>query len=362
MAELRLEGIEKTLGTTPILRGVELCAGEGELVVLVGASGCGKSTLLRIIAGLETPDVGRIWLDGRDVTGLSPRDRDVAMVFQSYALYPHLSVRDNLVFGMKLRKVGRAEIDARVAEVSEMLGLGELLGRLPRQLSGGQRQRVAMGRAIARRPKLFLFDEPLSNLDAKLRNKVRVEIKALHRRLRTTTVYVTHDQLEAMTLADRLVVLDGGVVQQVGAPLEVFQRPANRFVAGFIGTPPMNLLDVDGLNDVTRAGLPAGCATLGVRAHELRAVRDGEALAAGQPSFDVHVLAVEPMGAESWVHGVLIGPGAGGGAAPDPIADEAPGRRLIWSAPHPDAPVGQTMRWTVDPSAVHCFRATGERL
>lgn len=362
MAELRLEAIEKTLGSTPILRGVELTAREGELVVLVGASGCGKSTLLRVIAGLETPDRGRVMLDGRDVTRLSPRDRDVAMVFQSYALYPHLSVRDNLVFGMKLRKVGRAEIDQRVAEVSEMLGLGELLDRLPRQLSGGQRQRVAMGRAIARRPKLFLFDEPLSNLDAKLRNKVRVEIKALHRSLRTTTVYVTHDQLEAMTLADRLVVLDGGVVQQVGAPLEVFERPANRFVAGFIGTPPMNLLDAAYLNDEARAGLPAGCATLGVRAHQLRAAHGGEALAAGQPSFDVYVLAVEPMGAESWVHGVLVDAAGAGGGGFDPITEDATGRRLIWSAAAPNAAVGQTVRWTADPAAIHHFDAAGARL
>lgn len=359
MAELRLEGIVKTLGDTPVLRGVDLEAAEGELVVLVGASGCGKSTLLRIIAGLETPDTGRVLLDGKDVTALEPRERDIAMVFQSYALYPHLTVRDNLVFGLSLRKLPRATIDARVREVSAMLGLDELLERRPRELSGGQRQRVAMGRAIARRPRLFLFDEPLSNLDAKLRNKVRVEIKALHRELRTTTVYVTHDQLEAMTLADRLVVLDRGVVQQIGAPLEVFERPANRFVASFIGTPPMNLLDARLLPDALRAELPAGCATLGVRAHDVK-LSDADA---DSVSFEVEVLAVEPMGAESWVHGALRAPRTSAEDTLDPgHPDFLGGASLICSTSRASVTPGALMHWTAPRPALHFFDPRGLRL
>ncbi|HSQ66326.1 MAG TPA: ATP-binding cassette domain-containing protein, partial [Polyangiaceae bacterium] len=236
-------GVHKAFGATQVLRGVDLSVPEGGFAVLVGSSGCGKSTLLRSIAGLETVDAGSIHLAGRDVTRLAPRDRDIAMVFQSYALYPHLSVRDNLAFGLKLRGVARGEIEARVREVSQMLGLEALLDRLPKQLSGGQRQRVAMGRAIARRPTMFLFDEPLSNLDAALRAEVRVDIRRLHDRLHATTVYVTHDQVEAMTLADTLWVMNKGLVEQSGPPLEVYERPRTRFVATFLGSPAMNLLD-----------------------------------------------------------------------------------------------------------------------
>ena len=240
MAAVTLRGIRKTLGPNLILRGIDLALTQGEFAVLVGPSGCGKSTLLRTVAGLEEPDSGTVTLGDRDVTRSPPRDRDIAMVFQSYALYPHLTVRDNLAFGLKLRGVDPKEIAARVAEVARMLTIEALLDRFPREMSGGQRQRVALGRAVVRRPQLFLFDEPLSNLDAALRAQVRVEIKRLHASLGATMLYVTHDQVEAMTLADRLVVLRAGSVEQEGPPLEVYQRPASRFVAGFLGSPAMN--------------------------------------------------------------------------------------------------------------------------
>ncbi len=242
MATVELKGLRKQIGDTLIVRGVDLSIADGELLVLVGPSGCGKTTLLRLISGLEEATAGEIWIGGRRVDALPPAQRDVAMVFQSYALYPHMTVRENLAFGLTLRKVARAEISRRVEEVAVLLELSQLLARRPRELSGGQRQRVAMGRAIVRRPAVFLFDEPLSNLDAALRSQVRVQLQKLHRQLGTTSVYVTHDQVEAMTLGSRLAVLRGGELQQVGKPLEVFQRPDNRFVAGFLGSPAMNFL------------------------------------------------------------------------------------------------------------------------
>ncbi len=243
MAGLTLTDIWKTYeGTTEVVRGLNLDIPDGQFVVLVGPSGCGKSTTLRMIAGLEEVTKGRIQIGGRDVTQVHPKDRDIAMVFQNYALYPHMTVERNMSFALRLRKVPRDEIQRRVTEAAGILGIEELLHRKPRQLSGGQRQRVAVGRAIVREPAAFLFDEPLSNLDAKLRTSTRAELKALHRRLKTTTVYVTHDQEEAMTLGDRVVVLKDGVIQQSGTPFEVFSRPTNLFVATFIGTPPMNLL------------------------------------------------------------------------------------------------------------------------
>ena len=253
MVDVRLHDVGKRFGDTVVLDGVDAHFPDGAFIVLVGSSGCGKSTLLRCIAGLEEVTAGRIEFGGRDVTHDVPRDRDVAMVFQSYALYPHMTVRRNLAFGLELRKVDRAVIDARVAEVAKLLSIEHLLDRHPRALSGGQRQRVAMGRAIVRRPAVFMFDEPLSNLDPALRNQVRVEIRKLHDELGATSIYVTHDQVEAMTLADHLVVLDRGRVQQIGAPLEVYQRPANRFVAGFLGSPAMNFLPAT----VARAGVLA---------------------------------------------------------------------------------------------------------
>ena len=247
---LRVESIEKRFGALQVLKQVSLEARTGEFLVLLGPSGCGKSTLLNIIAGLEEANGGEILIDGRAVTDLEPKDRDIAMVFQSYALYPSMSVFENLSFGMKVRGVGRAERARTVADVAKVLQLEALLDRRPGQLSGGQRQRVAMGRALVRRPKIFLFDEPLSNLDAQLRIEMRTELKKLHARLGATIVYVTHDQVEAMTLATKVVVMSGGVVQQVGAPQEIYDRPANGFVAKFIGSPPMNSapakLDVEG--------------------------------------------------------------------------------------------------------------------
>ncbi len=294
---------------------------DGAFAVLVGPSGCGKSTLLRLLAGLEQADAGVIRFGGRDVTRLEPRERDIAMVFQSYALYPHLTVRENLAFGLRLRRTDPAEIDRRVADASEVLGLGPLLQRLPRMLSGGQRQRVAMGRAIVRRPQLFLFDEPLSNLDAALRAQVRVDIRKIHDSQGATSVYVTHDQVEAMTLADVLFVLDKGVVEQAGAPLDVYARPATKFVAGFMGMPAMNFFDatlargeggwslsaggraVHAVVDEASFGdalAPGRRVTAGVRPHDVRVVAEG-----GGPPLDVAI--VEALGVESYAHGALAG-------------------------------------------------------
>ena len=318
MASVTVARLLKRFGQTEVLKGVSLSIPEGAFAVLVGPSGCGKSTLLRLLAGLEIADQGTIHFGDRDVTRLEPRDRDISMVFQSYALYPHLTVRENLAFGLKLRKTAAAEIEKAVAEASKMLGLDSLLDRLPRALSGGQRQRVAMGRAIVRRSSLFLFDEPLSNLDAALRAEVRVEIRKLHDRLGTTSVYVTHDQVEAMTLADVLFVLNKGVVEQSGPPLEIFSRPATRFVAGFLGSPAMNFFAAHlergnaGFQAVASDGfkmpvdperfkgeLTAGReVTVGVRPHDIHVTEDGA-------PFQVSI--VEALGAESYAHGTIAG-------------------------------------------------------
>jgi sn-glycerol 3-phosphate transport system ATP-binding protein/multiple sugar transport system ATP-binding protein len=320
VASVTVRSVEKHFGKTSVLKGVDIDVPDGGFAVLVGPSGCGKSTLLRVIAGLETADAGQILFGERDVTELAPRERDIAMVFQSYALYPHLSVRENLAFGLELRKTPKAEIERRIAEVAPMLGLETLLGRLPRELSGGQRQRVAMGRAIVRRPQLFLFDEPLSNLDASLRSQVRVEIRKLHDQLGATSVYVTHDQVEAMTLADRLFVLKDGRVEQSGAPLDVYARPATRFVASFLGSPSMNFLDArltregDGWR-VTAPGLslfvtsaalePSVSAeqpvVVGVRPHD---VRPAQPDAAG---IEATVDVLEALGSESFAHCSVAG-------------------------------------------------------
>jgi len=346
--------LRKTLGQLPILRGIDLQLEDGEFVVLVGPSGCGKSTLLRTIAGLETPDAGTVSLGTRDVTHSPPRDRDVAMVFQSYALYPHLTVRDNLAFGLRLRGTPEPEIATRIDRVAAMLSIAPLLDRLPKDMSGGQRQRVAMGRAIAREPQIFLFDEPLSNLDAALRAQVRVEIKKVHQALKTTMVYVTHDQVEAMTLADRLVVLSAGTVEQQGPPLEVYQRPASRFVAAFLGSPAMNFLPVTVSADgdmVTAPGLRLTTASLGlerpleggqlvhlgVRPHDLVARPDGP--------LALHVEVVEPMGFEAFAHG-LVGT--------EPFVARLDGHTTL---PRP----GDTLRFTVADGAVHTFDATTGR-
>ncbi len=242
MASVEIRGVKKSFGAVDVIHGIDVTIADEEFVVLVGPSGCGKSTLLRMVAGLEQITGGQISIGGRVVNNLPPKDRDIAMVFQNYALYPHMTVRDNMAFSLKLRKADSATIDSRVNRSAEILGLKPYLDRYPRQLSGGQRQRVAMGRAIVRDPQVFLFDEPLSNLDAKLRVQMRVEIKALHQRLRTTSVYVTHDQVEAMTMADRIVVMHDGRVEQIGTPLDLYDNPANLFVAGFIGSPAMNFI------------------------------------------------------------------------------------------------------------------------
>jgi multiple sugar transport system ATP-binding protein len=245
MAGLTIQNVQKSFGQTHILKGINLEINDGEFVILVGPSGCGKSTLLNCIAGLEEVSEGSILMGDTDMTYAAPKDRDIAMVFQSYALYPNMNVRKNIAFGLEIRKMPKEEIDAIVGKVSKLLQIEDLLDRKPSQLSGGQRQRVAMGRSLARQPEVFLFDEPLSNLDAKLRVEMRTEIKKLHQRLGTTIVYVTHDQIEAMTLADRIAVMKGGILQQFGTPQEVYDEPANIFVAGFMGSPSMNFLKVE---------------------------------------------------------------------------------------------------------------------
>jgi multiple sugar transport system ATP-binding protein len=252
MASIDIAEIRKSYGPVPVLHGIDLAIHDGEFVVLVGPSGCGKSTLLRMIAGLEDISAGEIRIDGKRVNDLEPKDRDIAMVFQSYALYPHMTVAENMSYSLRLRRTAKERIAAAISGAAAKLGLDALMARRPRALSGGQRQRVAMGRAIVRAPKAFLFDEPLSNLDARLREQMRGEIKKLHQSLGATSIYVTHDQIEAMTLADRIVAMNGGVVQQVGSPLDLYDRPANLFVAGFIGSPAMNMFD-----GVYRAGGPA---------------------------------------------------------------------------------------------------------
>jgi ABC-type sugar transport system ATPase subunit len=281
MATLEFIGVEKRYGAVQVLQRVDLKVQDGEFLVLVGPSGCGKSTLLRTIAGLEEISAGELKIDGKRVNEVSPKDRDVAMVFQSYALYPHMTVYENMAFALRLQK--HPETDSRVAEAAKKLGLEQFLKRYPRELSGGQRQRVAMGRAIVRRPRVFLFDEPLSNLDAALRQSLRVEIKRLQAESGTTTVYVTHDQVEALTLADRIVVLQGGVIQQVGTPEELYNDPANRFVAGFIGSPSMNFLTIN---------VPH-TQELGVRPHDITL---------GDKGIPVEVELVERLGFESLVH------------------------------------------------------------
>jgi multiple sugar transport system ATP-binding protein len=308
MAQVTLSEIRKSYGAVRVIHGVDLNINDGEFVVLVGPSGCGKSTLLRMIAGLETITGGKLDIGGRIVNDLDPKDRDIAMVFQSYALYPHMTVATNMGFSLEHRGGSAAEITERVNWAAGILGLEALLDRYPRQLSGGQRQRVAMGRAIVRNPQVFLFDEPLSNLDAKLRVVMRGEIKALHQKLKTTTVYVTHDQVEAMTMADRIVVLNGGRVEQIGAPLDLYDRPANRFVASFIGSPSMNFLN----GIITEQGfqtsgivlpLPASVNT-SVGQAAVYGIRPEHFLLAdnpGQTSLPATIVLTEPMGPETQV-------------------------------------------------------------
>ncbi len=304
MGSISLENVSKSFGAVTVIQGVDIEMADGEFVVMVGPSGCGKSTLLRMIAGLEAISGGTMKIDGKQVNNLPPKDRNIAMVFQNYALYPHLSVADNMGFSLKLRGTQKADIDERVAFAAKILDLEAYLDRKPRQLSGGQRQRVAMGRAIVRNPSVFLFDEPLSNLDAKLRVAMRTEIKELHQRLGITTVYVTHDQTEAMTMADRIIVLRDGRVEQIGAPLEIYDCPTTSFVATFIGTPSMNLFE--GIVDESGSSLriedglelqlpvklePGRRATYGVRPCDLKITKDGAIVA--------NIAVIEPTGAET---------------------------------------------------------------
>ncbi len=308
MASVKIQDVRKSFGGFEVLHGVTVPIEDGEFVVLVGPSGCGKSTLLRMLAGLENITSGTISIGERVVNDVQPKERDIAMVFQNYALYPHMTVAQNMGFSLKLRKENSAEIDKLVNRAADILGLRNLLDRYPRQLSGGQRQRVAMGRAIVRDPQVFLFDEPLSNLDAKLRVAMRTEIKELHQRLKTTTVYVTHDQIEAMTMADKIVVMHDGIVEQMGAPLELYDHPDNRFVAGFIGSPAMNFLEgslvggetpyVETANGsklplaASRTGLDGKPVVYGIRPEHLEFADDG---------VEAEVIVVEPTGSETQI-------------------------------------------------------------
>ena len=343
MAYLELKGVEKFFGSLRAIKGVNLQIQKGEFVVFVGPSGCGKSTLLRMIAGLTEIDGGTIELDGRDITKLPSSKRDLAMVFQSYALYPHMSVFDNMSFALRLANVDKKLIQEKVGRAAEILNLTQYLQRTPKELSGGQRQRVAIGRAIVRAPKVFLFDEPLSNLDAALRGQTRVEIAKLHRDLGATTIYVTHDQVEAMTLADRVVVLRDGAIEQVGSPLELYDRPANQFVAQFIGTPQMNVVDtakLPALREVVgAANAPDGF--IGVRPENVL-VR-----AAGSGKLSGRVELVESLGADTLIYAHV---GNGNGAGVQIVARQAERTTL-----HPGDPVGLD----IAPASFHLFDRQG---
>jgi multiple sugar transport system ATP-binding protein len=359
MPSVSFDHVTKRFGDVTIVEDFNLEVADGELLVLVGGSGSGKSTILRMVAGLETVTSGTIRIDDREITHLAPRERDVAMVFQDYALYPHLTVRENLSLGLKLRKVPKAEIERRVTWAAGMLGLDPLLDRRPKQLSGGQRQRVAMGRAMVREPLVFLFDEPLSNLDAGLRAQMRIEIGGLQRRLNTTTIYVTHDQVEAMTLGDRIVVLANGVIQQVGRPIELYRSPVNRFVAGFIGTPTMNFIDGQ-LDDASfvaegvRLALPregmfgpvSAKVTLGIRPEDLLLTNgtQGVARPSGSPLAG-RVVLVERLGGTSHVH-FDVGP-----------------NRLMAAVSHDALPVvGESIEVFVPSARAHLFGPDGGTL
>jgi|SRR5271157_1431155 len=342
---LVIEGITKCFGKNNALSNVSLEVAEGELCVLLGPSGCGKSTLLRIIAGLESPSVGKIFIDGTNVTDLPPGRRDVAMVFQNYAIYPHMTVFENIAFPLRVRRSPKGEIVARVHEVASLLQLDQLLERKPAQLSGGERQRVAMGRAIIRQPTIFLFDEPLSNLDAKLRANMRIEISQLHRRLRATTVYVTHDQVEAMTMADTIVVLDAGIVQQIGPPGEIYRHPANLMVAEFVGTPAMNFIAgrlvrlSDRMVLFTSQSLSFPLPECGVEGQAIAGIRPEHASIDTEGKLTARVKFIEDNGSEKFVYMEL-----------------APGEQLVVRlSQSQDVRVGQTVRLSINLSLVNVF-------
>jgi len=355
-ATIEVRALEKRYGDNTVLSNIDLSIGAGEFLVLVGPSGCGKSTLLRCIAGLESLTDGELLIDGKLCNDVSPRDRDLAMVFQSYALYPHMTVAQNMAFSLSVRKMPKDEISRRVEEAAARLGLSDLLGRLPKELSGGQRQRVAVGRAIVRQPKGFLFDEPLSNLDASLRGHMRVELKKLHLELGATMVYVTHDQVEAMTLADRIAVLEGGDVQQVGTPEELYRRPDNKFVAGFIGSPPMNFFEAEYAGDrhsvrgegfeftlaeeMRAADLSGGSLDIGWRPTVFEL--DGEGPCEGQ------VEVVEMLGHESCLH-LLIG--------------GARAMAIVSAKAAAEVGIGDRVRFSIRPDDLHVFdRSSGRAL
>jgi multiple sugar transport system ATP-binding protein len=354
MASVSIRNVVKRFGETTILHGVSIEIPDGSFTVLVGPSGCGKSTLLRMLAGLENISGGDIAIDNQVVNQVAPKERDIAMVFQNYALYPHMTVRDNMAFSLTLAKKDKAFIDERVGKAADILGLKPLLERFPRQLSGGQRQRVAMGRAIVRDPRVFLFDEPLSNLDAKLRVAMRTEIKALHQRLKTTSVYVTHDQIEAMTMADQIVVMHDGRIEQIGSPLDLYDRPLNRFVAGFIGSPSMNFINGTMQGSMVKAAngavlpLPAGAAAQDGRsvAYGIRPEHLDLTHASDVEGFDAKVVVVEPTGSETQLFATL--------GEQELVA--------VFRERHDFAP-GQTIRLKPRASVAHVFDASsGQRV
>ncbi|MBY0312263.1 MAG: sn-glycerol-3-phosphate ABC transporter ATP-binding protein UgpC [Phycisphaerales bacterium] len=359
MAEIALQQVEKVYPSGfHAVKSLSLSAGEGEFLVLLGPSGCGKSTTLRMIAGLEEATGGTISIGGRVVNDVHPKDRDIAMVFQNYALYPHMSVRENMAFALKLRKTPKPEIERRVNAAADMLGLRELLDRKPAALSGGQRQRVAVGRAIVREPKAFLFDEPLSNLDAKLRTTTRAEIKALHQRLKTTTVYVTHDQEEAMTLADRVAIMSGGVLHQHAPPMELYRTPVNRFVAGFLGTPPMNFLD--GKLEGSGSGLAFGESASG--GQRVALPMDWASRVSNAAGRDV-VLGIRPQALDIAVHAPGDRPRIRGTVAlVEPLGDQMDitlsipsGRRLVARINAVTVKVGDALEMAIDMTKSHLF-------
>ncbi|SMX26616.1 sn-glycerol-3-phosphate import ATP-binding protein UgpC [Pelagimonas phthalicica] len=333
MAGIKLDTLTKSYGDTQVLHHIDAEIEDGEFVVIVGPSGCGKSTLLRMVAGLESVTSGNVHIGDKRVNDLEPADRDIAMVFQNYALYPHMSVRDNMAYGLKIRKLSKAEIDRRVNEAAEILEIGQYLDRKPRQLSGGQRQRVAMGRAIVRDPQVFLFDEPLSNLDAKLRVQMRLEIRKLQKRLGVTSIFVTHDQVEAMTLGDRLMVLNGGYVEQFGTPIELYERPASIFVAGFIGSPSMNFLSgaanagqvtLSNGTTIATGSTASGEVLLGVRPEHLKPEENGP--------FKMTIEMLEHLGGVTLLHGVLDGTDTQIVASLNGITDHQVGDQVSFAA------------------------------
>ena len=359
MARISIEEVHKSYGDVEALKPFSLEIADGEFVVLVGPSGCGKSTMLKILAGLEPASGGRVLLGGRDVTDVAPGERDVAMVFQNYALYPHLTVRQNIGFGLRMRKMSRQEIDRRVEEAGRILGVEHLLNRRPRALSGGQRQRVALGRAIVREPQAFLMDEPLSNLDAKLRVHMRAEISALHDRIRVTTVYVTHDQIEAMTMADRVVLMREGEIQQIADPDTLFQQPKNLFVAGFIGSPGMNLVEVDVVEEAGEAALEMFGARIPVNGNGLEPGRrlvagirpEHISLGGGPVSFSVRPRLVESLGSEKYIYFHVDGH-----AIFRSGDEEESSKGLIARVPNQGAlGTDQEITLSFDPSQLHLF-------